>query len=73
MTVTIYVSLLDEGTVVFRPASAEVLHGDVFRITGSPADDTESWEFVSGETVRCREHLFADGQRVLVAYERFAA
>jgi hypothetical protein len=70
MNTTIYISLLDEGTDVWRPVSAEQVSGDIYRVTGTPPDDTESWEFATGDMVRCREQTFASGERHLVAYER---
>jgi hypothetical protein len=70
MTTTIYVSLLGEGTEVWRPVSAERVRDEIYRITGTPSDDTETWEFTTGETVRCREQTFIEGDRRLVACER---
>jgi len=70
---TIYISLLDEGTPCWRPVSAERVRTDVYRIVGIRGDETETWEFVTGEMVRCREQTFSDGQRILVAYERVTA
>ena len=65
----IYIALLDEGTPVWRPASAAHLRDDIYRIIQQPSVD-DRWEFVAGEHVRCREQAFADGQRGLVAYEK---
>ena len=69
MSVQIYIALLDEGTPVWRPASAAHLRDDIYRIIQQPSPD-ERWEFVTGELVHCREQSFADGQRGLVAYEK---
>jgi len=50
----VYVRLLGEGTVVFRPASAEFLEPDKARLMTpsgyDPAD--EDWEFKPGSIVR---------------------
>ena len=70
MSATIYIYLLDEGTDVWRPVSAEQIGDKIYRITGSPPDDTETWQFFTGDIVRCREQTFASGERRLVAYER---
>lgn len=70
MKVTIYIYLLGEGIDVWRPVTAESVRDGVFRIIGTPPDDTETWEFTTGDTVRCREHTFASGKCGLVAYER---
>jgi hypothetical protein len=66
MSATIYIYLLDEGTDVWRPVSAEQISDEIYRITGSPPDDTETWQFFTGDTVRCREQTFASGERRLV-------
>ncbi|PYJ49254.1 MAG: hypothetical protein DME85_00405 [Verrucomicrobia bacterium] len=70
MSATIYIALLDEGTDVWRPVSAERVRDEIYRVTGTPPDDTETWQFTTGDTVRCREQSFASGERRLVAYER---
>ena len=68
-SITIYVSLLDEGVDVWRPVSAEHIRDDVYRIVGEPPDpENEKWEFLSGELVRCRQQALSGGSS-LVAYE----
>jgi hypothetical protein len=54
MNVTIYVYLLDEGVDCWRPVSAEHVAHDMYHITGERPDDTETWEFKTGELVRCK-------------------
>ena len=67
---TVYVYLLDEGTDVWRPVSAEWLGDSIYRIvSGPPAPEDEKWEFAPGEIVRCRHQKLAGG-RHLIAYER---
>jgi hypothetical protein len=63
----IYVPLLDEGIDVWRPASAEHISDDVYRITGEPLED-ETWKFSRGQVVRCRQQVLS-GDTCLVAYE----
>jgi hypothetical protein len=70
MSATIFVSLLGEGTPVWRPVSADHIREDVYRIVSSPFDDTETWQFIPGDTVRCREQTFTGGETGLAAYER---
>jgi hypothetical protein len=65
--ITIYVSLLNEGTDCWRPVKAESLAEGLFRITDSQPED-EQWEFQPGQVVRCRERAFQDGEG-LVAFE----
>jgi hypothetical protein len=67
---TIYVYLLDEAVDVWRPASAEHLRDDIYRIVSGPSDDTERWEFGPGDIVRCRDQDFSGAQRGLAAFER---
>jgi hypothetical protein len=59
---TIYVALLDEGTDVWRPVSAEPVGNNVFRIDPrAKMPDDERWEYGPGETVRCRQRRFESG------------
>lgn len=68
MNTTVYVYLLDEGSDVWRPVAAEHVRDDVYRLVGKPPDDTETWQFQTGQSVRCKQRLLSDGAR-LVAYE----
>jgi hypothetical protein len=63
----IYVPLLEEGTDVWRPTSAEHITEDVYRITGEAPED-ERWKFSCGQLVRCRQQKLSGGDS-LVAYE----
>jgi hypothetical protein len=65
----IYVPLLDEGTDVWRPVSAESCGDDLYRITDEQPID-EQWAFAPGSVVRCSEHRFQDGLLGLAAVER---
>lgn len=61
-TVSIYVSLLDEGVDVWRSVQAEHLHGNVYRIIAQSYDRSiESWEFEPGDVVLCEEVESEDG------------
>jgi hypothetical protein len=73
MNVTIHAYLLDEGVDVWRPVLAEHVRDDIYRITGAPHDDTEKWEFMCGDVVRCRQQKFNNGEMGLVAYGKIAA
>jgi hypothetical protein len=70
-TETIYVALLGEGVDVWRPVDAIRVGEDLFRIIGTPADETEAWQFPAGSLVRCAFREFQGGNG-LVAYERAA-
>ena len=68
MNTTVYVCLLDEGTDVWRPVAAEHIRDDVYRLVGEPPDDTETWQFQTGQSVRCKQRQLSSGTR-LVACE----
>ena len=65
---TIYIPLLEEGTVVFRPTQGIALDIDVFQVL--PTDDydpeDEVWKFLPGTIVKCekKEH---GGEEILIA------
>jgi hypothetical protein len=67
---TVYVKLLNEGTVVFRPAQAEHVGQNTVKLL--PVADynqrDEEWEFPPGSTVRCESRVL-EGERTLVAVE----
>jgi hypothetical protein len=66
---TVFVPLLGEGTVGWRPVEAEQVGPELFRLTGAvPAG--ESWAFQPGEVNCCRERVFAGGERGLAMVER---
>ena len=54
-TETIYVHLLDEGTIVVRPTQGVPLGEGVYRLlpTSNYDPDTEQWQFPPGSVVRC--------------------
>jgi len=67
----VYVQLLGEGTVVYRPAPAEPLGARVVRLLipeGYDPDD-ENWEFKPGTTVRVEPRSLSEGE-VLAAVSR---
>ena len=66
-TATIYLSLLDASVDVRRPAQAEHVGGDVYRIANQPYNrDIERWEFEPGDQVVCSTIDTSQG-RVLAA------
>ena len=67
----IFIALLDEGTDVWRPVSANALGGGEFEVLGKvPAGET--WQFPPGAKVRCKRKVFSDGAVGFVAYEAVA-
>jgi hypothetical protein len=64
----IYVPLLDEGVQVWRPVTAELVDGSLYRILGeNTSPDHERWAFVTGDIVHCEPHRFDDGSTGYVA------
>lgn len=62
--VVVYVQLLGEGTVVYRPAPAEPLGAHVVRLLTPEGYDPEDeeWEFKPGTTVRVVGRLLSEGE-----------
>jgi hypothetical protein len=69
-TMVIYIQLLDEGTIVYRPTLGEMLKENIFKVLPTehydPSD--EVWEFPPGTLVRCEYKNLSHG-KVLVAKE----
>jgi hypothetical protein len=65
-TETIYIALLNEGTDVWRPVTAEPLDGRLCRLLG-PMPDDEQWAFLPGAVVVCEQQTFPDGNQRAVA------
>ncbi len=63
---TIYIQLLDEGTAVWRPVSAERLPDGRYLLPSSKQED-EEWAYPPGSIVECAERTFGDGTKALVA------
>ncbi|MFB3815277.1 MAG: hypothetical protein ACE14L_14320 [Terriglobales bacterium] len=70
MSEVIYVPLLDEGTDCWRPVHAEHVRDDVYEITVDREPKGERWQYPPHALVRCREHMFQDGAKGLIAFER---
>jgi len=67
-TKTIYVPLLNEGTDVWRPVTAEPIVRAIYRIVSEPPDpDNEKWVYRTGQEVAVEERVFVEGERGLVA------
>jgi hypothetical protein len=65
--VSIYVNMMGEGMSVLRAVRAEHLGRDFYIIVDEmPADET--WEYATGQVVRCRKKNLSNGKG-LVAYE----
>lgn len=72
--VDIYVRLLDEGVMVYRPVPAKSLGGDVYRmctdiygtINATKSQlDSEQWEFPPGSLVICRSQQLQEETKLV--------
>jgi len=72
-TETIYVELLDEGVVVWRPVDAQPLGSGRYRLLAPAGFDPalETWAFPPGAIVRCETRMLSEGA-VPVAVEDVA-
>ena len=71
MEKTIYIQLLGEGTVVYRPVPAIEVGENIYKLKGGEIFDPkdEEWEFTPDTKVRV-EQKELEGEKVLVAIER---
>jgi hypothetical protein len=63
----IFIELLEEGIVCWRPVAAQRLSEDTYRIVDQ-VPEGEIWRFQPGEVVRCEERAFND-ETGLTAFE----
>lgn len=71
-THSVYVSLLNEGTDVWRPVSAIRVAADTYVLL-RPSDydpEDEDWEFLPGEVVVCEVREMKSQRRRIVAISR---
>lgn len=66
----IYVALMDQTGEKWQRVEAVSEGDDVYRITSTPENPDERWEYGAGTVVRCRATTLPSGERVLVATER---
>jgi len=64
----VYMPLLDEGIDCWRPVHAAHVADDVYEIEVDEEPSGEHWMFPPRSHVRCREHVFKDGHRGLLAF-----
>lgn len=70
----IYIQLLDEGTVVYRPVPALQVNDNVYRLEGydiyERVKDDEVWEFTPGMVVIVEEKNLSDGAYLVAVREK---
>jgi hypothetical protein len=57
----VYVRLLEEGTEVYRPVSAERLSSKIFVLSSQKAPEDEVWEYAPGTKVRVATRILSQG------------
>lgn len=67
----IYVQLLNEGTIVYRPVLSVELSPTVYKLGGELTHDPkdEKWEFLPNTMVQVEEK-YLEGDKVLIAVRR---
>ena len=56
----IYVELLNEGVILYRPVLSECICDNIY-LLGEKEDDSEKWAFDTGKYVVTEPHTFSDG------------
>ena len=56
----IYVELLNEGVISYRPVLSECICDNIYSL-GEKKDDSEEWAFDPGTYVVTETHIFSDG------------
>lgn len=67
---TIYIQLLNEGSIAYRPVPALQIENNIYKVLGFEIYDPEDeeWEFLPGSYVLVEEQN-KGGKRVLVAIQ----
>ncbi len=71
--IQVYVQLLNEGTLVYRPTRGTIVGPLVVRLEATPDydPDDEEWEFLPGSTVAIETLMLSEGAH-LVATRRIS-
>lgn len=72
MEKTIYIKLLGEGTVAYRPVRAIKVDKNIYLLKGEEIfdPDDEEWEFYPGTKVKVDRKIL-EGKKVLVAMSKY--
>ncbi len=70
MIENIFIYLLNEGVDVWRPVKAEIIDDGKYKILDENSEVDEDWEFKPGDIVLCKEKIFSDGIKGLVAFKK---
>lgn len=71
MEKTIYIKLLGEGTIVYRPVPAIEIGKNIYQLKGEEIfdPDDEEWEFLPGTKVKVKQKKL-EGKKVLLAISK---
>jgi hypothetical protein len=66
--IQVYVELLDEGSVAWRPTQAQEIGDGIYKLipTSNYNPDDEYWAFLPGDSVRLKEANSPDGTKVML-------
>ncbi len=70
MIKNIFIYLLNEGADVWRPVKAEIIDDGKYKILDENSEVDEDWQFKPGDIVLCKEKIFSDGVKGLVAFKK---
>jgi len=65
----IYIKLLGEGSIAYRPVESIEFENNIFRVGGDDIYDPEdeNWEFLPNTLVEVKEIITQEGERIFVA------
>lgn len=70
----IYVRVRNFPGGLLQPVKALDLGDRLYKIAESSIDpEHDVWEFLEGDTVRCEEHSFSEGETGLLAVEKISS
>jgi hypothetical protein len=69
--IRVFVKLLEEGTLVFRPTEGEIIDGSKVKLfpTSDYNPEDEKWEFLPGSVVCC-EYRMLGNEKALIAVSK---
>lgn len=68
---TIFVLLVNEPSMMWKPVEALVMGDDTYQILSeNPDPEGQKWQFRTGDIVRCEAHTFMNGSQGMIAVEK---
>lgn len=67
----LYIRLIRPEGGLWRPVEGVKVSETDYRVVSDISDpENQTWEFNTGDVVRCQNHVFADGATGLIAVEK---